>query len=452
MSRRKNKKTQTVLKKNNLKYSGDYDVINQEYVDVHLNAGGPPTLLTRTSPAITPLAGRPLTPVQRPAVTTPAPVTPPPTPAPQQSVQGASAPALPSQAQVDQMDCGQLQTVWNTTQGNAADYQSPQSLYIQWQQISSYIHTKLVACQNAPANQPSPVAVIAPVTNPVWPDNLVTLDGSGSSQSGGGTLTYLWTFISASNGGQYVIQSPDTAETQIIGLTNNSKYNFQLTVKNASQKTATKSVSFTVVDTGNAAGTAQIIAAPVANAGEDQTISLPTSEVMLDGSNSYDPAGEPLSAFAWSMVSGPAGAPAPLIVGQNQAKVTVTNLSQGTYVFQLTVTSATSQKTATAKVTVTVSAPDTSTAPIDTSTDNTNPVSAVVPALIVPLSPYGTTYPAGGAAVGAGGGGDDGGGDTTDDTTTAAIPTLSKKWLWIIPAVIILGFIIFDKDKDSKDV
>jgi hypothetical protein len=55
--------------------------------------------------------------------------------------------------------------------------------------------------------------------------------------------------------------------------------------------------------------------------------------VQLDGSESSDPDGT-ITSFAWAQKSGPAGAQ---IAKPNEARTAVTNLVQGTYVFELTV-------------------------------------------------------------------------------------------------------------------
>jgi hypothetical protein len=72
---------------------------------------------------------------------------------------------------------------------------------------------------------------------------------------------------------------------------------------------------------------------PVANAGPDQTITLPTNSVTLNGSGN-DPDGS-VASYSWTQVSGPSSA---AIASPSQASTTVNNLVQGTYQFQLKVT------------------------------------------------------------------------------------------------------------------
>ena len=90
---------------------------------------------------------------------------------------------------------------------------------------------------------------------------------------------------------------------------------------------------------------------PVARAGADVTIQLPTNQVQLSGSASSDPDGS-IAAYAWSKTSGPSGA---TLSGQNTASLTASNLKQGTYLFQLQVTD-NQGATATDQVQVTVTA------------------------------------------------------------------------------------------------
>lgn len=72
---------------------------------------------------------------------------------------------------------------------------------------------------------------------------------------------------------------------------------------------------------------------PVANAGPDQSITLPTSSVNLSGSGT-DPNGT-ISAYNWTKISGPSGG---IINSSTTAATTVSSLVQGIYKFQLKVT------------------------------------------------------------------------------------------------------------------
>uniref|UniRef100_UPI001CD62DB8 malectin domain-containing carbohydrate-binding protein n=1 Tax=Cesiribacter sp. SM1 TaxID=2861196 RepID=UPI001CD62DB8 len=72
---------------------------------------------------------------------------------------------------------------------------------------------------------------------------------------------------------------------------------------------------------------------PVANAGLDKQISLPTNSVVLDGSGTDNDGS--ITAYSWSQASGPSTA---TISNASVASPTVSNLQVGTYVFSLTVT------------------------------------------------------------------------------------------------------------------
>ena len=89
--------------------------------------------------------------------------------------------------------------------------------------------------------------------------------------------------------------------------------------------------------------------APVAKAGADITITLPTALVTLDGSSSTDADGK-IAAYSWSLISGPA---APGILSTINAATVVNSLVQGSYSFRLQVTDdagATSADTVVVKV------------------------------------------------------------------------------------------------------
>jgi K319-like protein len=72
---------------------------------------------------------------------------------------------------------------------------------------------------------------------------------------------------------------------------------------------------------------------PIAVAGSDQTITLPTDSVLLNGSASNDSDGR-IIAWQWTKMSGPASFN---IVNANSVQAKATDLAEGVYQFELTV-------------------------------------------------------------------------------------------------------------------
>ncbi|MBK8698301.1 MAG: hypothetical protein IPN29_01605 [Saprospiraceae bacterium] len=72
---------------------------------------------------------------------------------------------------------------------------------------------------------------------------------------------------------------------------------------------------------------------PTANAGANQTITLPTSAVTLTGTGT-DPDGT-IASYQWTKITGPAQF---TIVSATAAQTAVNNLVQGVYSFELRVT------------------------------------------------------------------------------------------------------------------
>jgi hypothetical protein len=73
---------------------------------------------------------------------------------------------------------------------------------------------------------------------------------------------------------------------------------------------------------------------PVANVGIDQTITLPSNSVILNGSASVDPDNN-ITSYAWTKISGPSSFN---IANANAVQTQVSNLVQGNYKFELKVT------------------------------------------------------------------------------------------------------------------
>ncbi|MEO6313888.1 MAG: T9SS type A sorting domain-containing protein [Chitinophagaceae bacterium] len=155
------------------------------------------------------------------------------------------------------------------------------------------------------------------------PASTVNLSGSGAGTNGASISSYAWTKASGPSAG--TISSPAAANTSVTGLVQGT-YVFTLTVKDNHALTSSANVTVTV----NAAAA---YTAPVANAGSAQTIALPTSTVNLSGSGSGTN-GASISSYAWTKASGPS---AGTIANPAAAASAITGLTQGTYVFTLTV-------------------------------------------------------------------------------------------------------------------
>lgn len=185
----------------------------------------------------------------------------------------------------------------------------------------------------------APAANAGADKNIVLPTNSVQLSGSGTDNDGSITA-YAWTQVSGpSTAG---IQSATQAQTTVNNLQQGS-YTFRLTVTDNNGATGFDDV---VVNVSAAPNTP-----PLANAGTDNTITLPTNSVQLNGSGSDN--GGWITAYAWTQVSGPSTAS---IGSPSNASTTVSSLVAGSYTFRLTVTD-NNGATATDDVAVVVNSP-----------------------------------------------------------------------------------------------
>jgi len=178
---------------------------------------------------------------------------------------------------------------------------------------------------------PAPVVNIAPTANAganqtiTLPVNTVTLNGSGTDVDGT-IASYQWTKIAGPT--SFTIVSVTSAQTVINNLVQGT-YQFQLRVTDNQGAFSTSTVTITVLSP--APPPAPI--APVANAGSDRTITLPTNNVTLNGTGTD--ADGTIVSYLWTKISGPAT----FSIGtQSQANTAVNNLVEGVYLFTLRVT------------------------------------------------------------------------------------------------------------------
>lgn len=159
----------------------------------------------------------------------------------------------------------------------------------------------------------------------VHPGDIVTLDGSGSSDPDGHyPLTYFWEVISKPEGSEATLSDPSvvnpTFTADLFG-----DYIIQLVVTDSLGSSSL--IDQVLVSTFNTA--------PVADAGEDQVIIIIGTLVTLDGTQSWDDEGDTMD-YLWSIVSKPIGSLTELD-DPNSATPSFSADIHGDYVVQLIV-------------------------------------------------------------------------------------------------------------------
>ncbi|MDX9974290.1 MAG: PKD domain-containing protein, partial [FCB group bacterium] len=152
-----------------------------------------------------------------------------------------------------------------------------------------------------------------------------TLDGSGSTDPDGDSLTYLWSYA-ARPGGSTAELDNATAVKPVFQPALAGQYRLRLVVNDGKVDSEPDTVIITAGQVQNTA--------PVANAGTDQAAGIGAA-VALDGSGSTDADNDPLT-FAWDFQSRPEGSAATLD-NPNTANPTFTTDVAGEYVVRLVV-------------------------------------------------------------------------------------------------------------------
>ncbi len=185
---------------------------------------------------------------------------------------------------------------------------------------SSYDDVKVTVNKAATTANIAPVAKAGNDISTTLPMDYAFIYGSGTD-SDGSISSYLWTKVS---GPSASMQTPNSATLKVVNLVEGT-YVFRLTVKDNDGATATDDVKLTVYK----AVSTNI--APVSNAGNDVSTTLPYDYAFIYGSAS-DSDGS-IAYYNWTKVSGSNAT----MQTPNSATLKVVNLVEGTYVFRFTV-------------------------------------------------------------------------------------------------------------------
>lgn len=165
----------------------------------------------------------------------------------------------------------------------------------------------LQACgQGLDANDPTKAAkastvpfASAGVAQSVFTGELVTLDGSGSSDPNGNTLSYAWTLTTKPAGSAAKLSGASTASPKFTA-DKAGDYVASLTVSSSGGTSVASTVTVTAAQNH----------APTANAGSNRTV-ITGYTATLDGNSSSDPDGTALT-YSWKLSSKPASSSASL--------------------------------------------------------------------------------------------------------------------------------------------
>lgn len=172
------------------------------------------------------------------------------------------------------------------------------------------------------ANQP-PIANAGIDRTVTLPTSSINLTGSGSDPDVGGSITaYAWTRVTGPN--TPTLTNAATTTVSVTGLVAGT-YTFRLTVTDNATATGADDVKVIV----SAAPANQ---PPIADAGQDKTITLPINILTLNGSGSDNDG--TVASYTWSQKNGPTVT----MVGQNNQNLALSNLVAGSYTFTLRVT------------------------------------------------------------------------------------------------------------------
>ncbi|KAF7265718.1 hypothetical protein GWI33_020801 [Rhynchophorus ferrugineus] len=155
------------------------------------------------------------------------------------------------------------------------------------------------------------------------PHNNITLNGSLSTDD---HAIKTWEWTKSADDAQKTVDMQNT-RTPYLQLSNlqEGMYTFTLKVTDSANQSSTAQVHVFVKPPTNKP--------PIAEAGENVTISLPQTWALVDASNSTDD--NKIISFKWEQVEGPSTV---TFINANMSKTNVTGLTKGTYTLKVSVT------------------------------------------------------------------------------------------------------------------
>jgi alpha-tubulin suppressor-like RCC1 family protein len=241
--------------------------------------------------------------------------------------------------------------------------------------------TVSITVQPAPSPNVPPTVTAGSNQTIQQPASSVTLTGTARGNGGATIVGTTWTEMSGP--ATATIANAAALSTGVTGLSTAGAYVFELKATDNNGLHALADVTITVE---TATVPPPIHVPPVADAGPNQTVNLPFTDINLNGTGSSDEDGT-ISTYSWVQVSGNGGV---TIVGSSQAQPSIYGLTPGTYVFRLTVTD-NYGASASATVTITVNAASTQAPVANAGTDTT----IALPDSLVVLTGTGSSDPGG---------------------------------------------------------
>ncbi|XP_021932800.1 dyslexia-associated protein KIAA0319-like protein isoform X2 [Zootermopsis nevadensis] len=223
-------------------------------------------------------------------------------------------------------------------QDKAVDMQNTRTPYLQLSNLEEGMYTFVLKVTDnsgqsssaevhvfvkPPTNKP-PVANAGKDITVSLPQTWVLLDGSQSSDD---IQITAWKWEQLGGPSKVVFSASNSSHTNVTELTK-GEYEIQLTVTDDNHNNASDSVVITVTQNKNAK--------PIARAGEDQTVILPVSVIILNGSLSSDD----LGIVKWEWIREPSSLALGRVIANSDhlPVLMLTDVVPGRYVFSLRVT------------------------------------------------------------------------------------------------------------------